>query len=95
MAEYLRASLGQVDILVPKRVHLKTRAVLDNGKTGNYMGGHCYAMKRWIWASVPLTAAPGEYWDTYLTPVWRSLGATIAWTDDVVHYDCEATEIES
>ena len=84
-----------VDILVPRRVHLKTKASLNNGRDDDYMGGHLYAMRRWIWASLPLTSAPDEYWDVFLTPKWRELGARIAWTDDIVHYDCEATVAET
>lgn len=94
LADCLRSLPADVDILVPKRVHLMTGASLNNGRADNYMGGHCYAMRRWIWAKIPLTVAPDEYWDIYLTPLWRAAGATIAWTDVAVHYDCEAREHE-
>ncbi|MGO9836801.1 MAG: hypothetical protein ACLP1X_21620 [Polyangiaceae bacterium] len=93
-ARYLHELPSDVDILVPKRIHLKTGLVLNNGEADGYMGGHCYAMRRWIWASVSLTLAPDEYWDTFLTPMWKNVGARIAWTDDIVHYDCEAAETE-
>jgi hypothetical protein len=94
LAEYLRKMAPTVDILVPKRVHLRTRAVLNNGRADGYMGGHCYAMRRWIWASVSLTVAPDEYWDIYLTSIWKDLGAKIQWTEEALHYDCEAAETE-
>jgi hypothetical protein len=94
LADYLRMLPPDVDILVPRRVHLITGAVLNNGKADGYMGGHCYAMRRWIWATVPLTAAPDEFWDTYLTPIWRTAGAKIVWSEEALHYDCEATETE-
>jgi hypothetical protein len=94
LADYLRRLDGGVDIVVPKRIHLKTGATLNNGRVDNYMGGHCYAMRRWIWASCPLTSAPDEFWDTYLTPIWKKAGANIIWTDDASHYDCEAATNE-
>jgi hypothetical protein len=94
LAAFLRELPPDIDILVPKRVHLRTGAVLENGKADGYMGGHCYAMRRWIWASVSLTLAPNEYWDVYLTPIWKNAGANIVWSDDAIHYDCEAREAE-
>lgn len=98
LADYLRNLPLDVDILVPNRVHLKTGATLINGRERPglepYMGGHCYAMRRWIWAAVPLTNAPDEFWDIYLTPLWKKAGANIVWDDSVCHYDCEALEGE-
>jgi len=94
LADYLRSMPPTTDILVPKRVHLKNGASMNNGRADGYMGGHCYAMRRWIWASIPLTTAPDEFWDIYLTPLWRTAGASIVWTDDACHYDCEALEGE-
>ena len=97
LAAYLREMPQTTDILVPQRLHMKTRQPLINGRERlpPYMGGHCYAMRRWIWAALPLTAAPDEYWDIVLTPMWQQLGARIVWDDSVVHYDCEATETEA
>jgi hypothetical protein len=95
LADYLRTLTPDVDIVVPRRVHLLTKATLNNGSEQKYMGGHCYAMRRWIWATVPLTSAPDEYWDTHLTQIWTTAGATISWTDAVCHYDCEATPEEA
>jgi hypothetical protein len=83
----------EVDILVPKRIHLATGEEINNGREQGYMGGHCYAMRRWIWAEVPLTSAPDEYWDIYLTPVWQKAGARIVWTNRACHYDCESKEL--
>lgn len=40
-----RAAGMDADILVPRRVHLRTSATLNNGKADGYMGGHCYAMR--------------------------------------------------
>jgi hypothetical protein len=94
LAAFLRDLPPHVDILVPQRLHLRTGAVLNNGRVDGYMGGHCYAMRRWIWAACPLTSAPDEYWDTYFTPLWQKAGANIVWSEEVTHYDCEALDTE-
>ena len=90
LADICRALPPKVDILVPKRIHMKTGQEINNGREEGYMGGHCYAMRRWILAEVPLTTAPDEFWDIWLTPVWRKKGANIVWTDRACHYDCES-----
>lgn len=83
------------DILVPKRKHKQTGEELTNGRLEGYMGGHCYAMRRAAWATVPLTNAPNEFWDTFLTQVWLNLGFKIVWTDKLVHVDLEAVAGEA
>lgn len=83
-----------VDILVPDRIHNETGAKLNNGKADGYMGGHCYTMRRWIWAILPLTTAPDEWWDIWLTPRWLELGAKMRYTSDLWHFDLEATAEE-
>ena len=83
------------DILVPKRLHGITDAELNNGRADAYMGGHCLAMRRWLWAEVPWTSVDTEWWDISLSRLWREAGAKIVWNDTLIHYDLEATECES
>jgi hypothetical protein len=83
------------DILVPRRAHGMTGVTMNNGRAEGYMGGHCYVQRRWSWARLPLTSAPDEYWDTVLTEAWKQMGASIVWTNKLVHYDLEATAGES
>ena len=83
------------DLIVPERRHGVTDAVLNNGRAENYMGGHCLAMRRWLWAEVPWTSVDTEYWDTTMTRLWREAGGKIVWSDTLIHYDLEATECES
>lgn len=83
------------DILVPKRIHGVTGATMNNGKADGYMGGHSYLMRRSAWATYPLTKAPDEWWDLYMTNIWKSLGLSIVWTDALTHVDLEAKEGES
>jgi len=80
------------DLLIPKRVHGITGATLINGSEADpqYMGGHCLAMKRWLWAEVPWTSVDTEYWDVPMTKLWRSAGAELLWSDEVEHLDIEA-----
>jgi hypothetical protein len=83
------------DILVPRRIHATTREELNNGRADGYMGGHCYTMQRWLWAALPLTTAPDEWWDIWLTPRWLQLGAKMVYSDTITHYDLEATPDEA
>ncbi len=83
------------DLLVPKRLHGITQVELNNGRADNYMGGHCLAMRRWLWAEVPWTSVNTEWWDCSLTRLWREAGAKIVWSDMLTHYDLEAAEDES
>ena len=83
------------DIIVPERIHGITGESMNNGKDEGYMGGHCYTMKRWLWASMPLTSAPDEWWDIWFTPKWLQLGAEIVWEDSIQHFDMEATAAEA
>jgi hypothetical protein len=82
------------DILIPRRIHAETGATLNNGEADGYMGGHCYTQRRWTWAALPLTTAPDEWWDIWLSPRWKQLGAQFLYTDALQHYDCEALEDE-
>jgi hypothetical protein len=94
--EKLRSAAAEPwDILVPQRRHGITDAVLDNGKAADYMGGHCLAMRRWLWAEVPWTSVDTEWWDVPMTRLWREAGGKIAWSDELIHYDLEATENEA
>lgn len=83
------------DLLIPERRHLVTDEILNNGKEKGYMGGHCLVMKRWLWAEVPWIMLDTEYWDISMTRLWKEAGAKLLWVDDLVHYDCEATEEET
>ena len=83
------------DLLVPRRLHGITNAELNNGREGTYMGGHCLAMRRWLWAEVPWTSVDTEWWDCAMSRLWREAGGKIAWNDTLIHYDLEATEHES
>jgi hypothetical protein len=83
------------DLLVPRRLHGITDAEMNNGRDGNYMGGHCLAMRRWLWAEVPWTSVDSEWWDVPMTRLWREAGAKIVWNDSLIHYDLEATADES
>lgn len=83
------------DLVIPKRRHAKTGATLNNGRDENYMGGHALAMKRWLWAEVPWTSVSTEFWDTTMTRLWREAGATLRWSENLIHLDVEATEEEA
>lgn len=82
------------DLLVPERFHATTGKKLNNGQQDGYMGGHCYTMRRWLWAALPLTSAPDEWWDIWLTPRWLELGAKMVYSDVLQHHDLEATAEE-
>jgi len=84
----------QWDLIVPKRIHLATGEVLNNGLDDDYMGGHCLTMRRWLWARVPWTSTEMTYWDVTMTRIWRQAGANIVWSPDMIHYDLEAQEDE-
>ena len=76
------------DILVPRRENLNGD-LLNNGRDGNYMGGHSLLMKRAIWAKTPWTCVDTEFWDVSLTRIWREEGAKIVWTDMLRHIDLD------
>lgn len=84
----------QNDLLIPKRVHHKTNAELNNGREDDYMGGHCLAMHRSLWAEVPWTSTDLIFWDVVMTRLWREAGANLIWHDKLIHYDLEAAENE-
>lgn len=76
------------DILVPRRID-KAGGALNNGRLQGYMGGHCLAMRRSLWARVPWTTVDTEWWDITLTRIWREEGGHIEWTDDLTHVDLD------
>lgn len=78
------------DLLVPRRLHGVTNGEMNNGRIDNYMGGHCLAMRRWLWAEVPWTSVDTEWWDKTMTRLWREAGGKIVWSDALIHYDLEA-----
>lgn len=82
-------------LLVPKRLHGITGEELENGRSADYMGGHCLVMQRWLWAEVPWTSVDTEWWDVSMTRLWREAGGVIIHTDKLTHIDLEATECES
>ena len=87
-----------VDVLVPKRIHQKTGAILINGGAEGYVGGHYVAMRREVWAKTPWTDAPHEdrfLWDVFLSKRWQEEGARICWATTAFFLDCEATESET
>ena len=85
---------NQSDLLIPKRIHNLNGEELNNGKADDYMGGHCLAMHRSLWAEVPWTMTGLIFWDVTQTRLWREAGATLVWHDELIHYDLEATEDE-
>ena len=94
----LRGLPEDVDVLVPRRIHQKTDAILINGGAEGYVGGHYVAMRRKVWARTPWTDAPHEdrfLWDVWLSREWQQGGAHICWTEEAFFLDCEATETES
>lgn len=87
------------DILVPKRLHIKTGRELNNGgpkfSSPPYMGGHLLVMKREVWARVPWTTVlPERCWDLVMTKIWQAKGFKIEWTDKLECLDVEAEEFE-
>lgn len=82
------------DLLIPRRVHGITGEDMNNGRLGDYCGGHVMVLKRWLWAQVPWTSIDGEYWDKSLTRMWREAGAKIVFADDLTHIDIEASASE-
>lgn len=85
----------EVDLWIPRRVHGKTAARLNNGAKEGYMGGHTLAMKRWLWARVPWNKLETEFWDVPMTREWQRAGAVLRWTDELDHYDLEVAEDET
>ena len=82
------------DILVPERRHALTGAVLENGLSQGYVGGHTLVFRRPAWATTPWTTVATGWWDRPLTRIWRSRGTRVAWTSELVHLDIEALEDE-
>lgn len=91
--EYL--SNDSWDLLIPKRLHGITGQELNNGKSDNYMGGHCLVMRRGLWARCPWTMLDTIFWDTSMTRVWREAGGRLIWSDSLIHIDVEAAENET
>ena len=87
-------NMHQNDLLIPKRLHAITGEELNNGQADDYMGGHCLAMHRSLWAEVPWTSTDLIFWDVTMTRLWREAGANLIWHDELIHYDLEAGEDE-
>lgn len=92
--DYLSHLPADWDLIVPKRIHKATNETLNNGLDDAYMGGHCLTMRRWLWARVPWTSTEMTYWDITMTRIWKEAGASILYSDLMIHYDLEAAEDE-
>lgn len=87
------------DLLIPRRIHGITGAVMNNGfedgpQGASYVGSHVIVMKRWLWAEVSWTACDTEWWDTSLTRMWKEAGGKLVNANDLTHLDVEAAEHE-
>lgn len=95
-----RPDAPEWDLIVPRRIHGVTQAVLNNGfedgpgKT-SYTGGHIMVLKRWLWATVPWTSVNSEFWDCTQSRLWEEAGGKIHFATDLTHIDMEVAAGES
>lgn len=83
------------DLITPKRLHAKTLNELNNGRDEGYSPWHTQVLRRSLWAQIPFTLYDTLWVDTIIPDTYKRHNMKMVWSDDLIVYDCEATEDEA